>query len=82
MLARGIGILRPSSAGSVILTVFLTILIFLFVSLTSFSFSSVMFGVKLRITVFKFGWVLIWSIKWSVSLYKELASRKVKAGHF
>lgn len=46
-LAGGIGILRPSSAGSVILEMVLMTFKFLQLSLRSLIFSSEMFGVKL-----------------------------------
>jgi len=81
MLAGGIGILSPSSAGSVIFTIFLITFNVLLFYLMSFSFYSLILGVKFIINVFKDGWVFICSMKWSDSLYKLLAYRKVKAGH-
>lgn len=50
-LARGMGILKPSSAGSVIFTIFLTICIPFAISLTSLSFYSEMLGVKFIISI-------------------------------
>lgn len=81
-LAGGIGILSPSSLGSVILDIFLIIFKFLLFYFTSFIFSSVMLGVKFIRIVFWPGYVFIWSKKPSVSLYKLLASRNSMYLHF
>ena len=59
-LARGIGILSPSSAGSVILTIFLIKFNPLFVYLTSFNLSYEIFGVKFSIIDFRVGCDFIW----------------------
>lgn len=89
MLAKGRGILSPSSAGSVILLIFLMILIFffpyLFISCFTISiFSSVILGVKLIKICFKFGGLrtFICYKKWSLSLSKLLASMNSMLGHF
>lgn len=55
MLAGGIGILNPSSAGSVILDMFLIMVSDFTLSFTSFSFSSEMLGVKFIIRVLREG---------------------------
>jgi hypothetical protein len=52
MLAGGMGILKPSSLGSVIFIIFLMKLVVFVVSLTYFSFYSEMLGVKFIRTVF------------------------------
>ncbi len=89
ILASGKGILNPSSAGSVILLMFLIILTFLFPYLFIYSFkasifSSVMFGVKLIISCFNAPGFSVFNCykKWSLSRSRLLASRNYKFGHF
>ncbi len=80
ILARGNGILKPSSPGSVILLIFLTIFTIFFPSLfnycfTASIFSSVIFGVKLIITCLRAGGLSPLSCykKWSLKRYKLFA---------
>ena len=79
ILAGGIGILNPSSVGSVIFIIFLTIFNPLLPYLISFIFSYVIFGVKFNNKVFSAGWFFICSKKWSDNLYKLLASINYRA---
>lgn len=89
MLASGMGILSPSSAGSVILLMFLIMFTVFLPSLFSYAFtasifSSVMLGVKFIIIVFSAAGFrpLICSRKWSLSLYRLFAYKNYKFGHF
>jgi len=80
ILAGGMGIRKPSSAGSVILTMFLIMFIPFVDSLTSFNFYSLILGVKLIIKVLIYDNVLTWSRKWSERRYRLLSSTKFKPG--
>ena len=80
-LAGGMGMRRPSSAGSVILTMLRMKLMPFTVSRTYLNFSSEMLGVKFMRMVLMWLRVLTWSRKWSDSLSKLLHSRKEREGH-
>lgn len=80
-LAGGMGILKPSSAGSVIFTILRMKFIPLVVYFISLNFYSEMLGVKFIRMVFKYDKDFTWSKKWSDSLSRLLISTKDKEGH-